>query len=212
MTRPNSATALCAALVSFACTTLAQAAPVAFDLTGSPALVTPSITQTVDGLTLTMTSGYFTLLTPPTTGGNLTRVADGLGVKQNRSDEPLIDNKGVNDLVFFAFSAPVDTVTLCFSNVDRRDDYIAFVFDGMQYNYLQGGALHGSETLALNGASGFALGAAGLFNSEFRIRHLSVTPTPPDLPDVPLPATAVLMMGAIGSLAALRRKARAPKA
>ncbi|MEO1026728.1 MAG: VPLPA-CTERM sorting domain-containing protein, partial [Pseudomonadota bacterium] len=114
-----------------------------------------------------------------------------------------------NDIFVFSFDRQVRLVEVIFENVSGSDDFVFFV-DGATPNATNFDIVNplpgGPDTDGDEGSFGFGnqivttfgIGASG-FNDNFRISRIEVT-------DVPLPASALLLLGGLGGLAAMRRR------
>lgn len=130
----------------------------------------------------------------------------GVGLAGLTNFAPDID--GLIDLLTFTFDQAVDFASVTFGNIDRGDDVDVFI-DGVLIG--SGDAdIPRNGLFDLAGLSGrsISFGADefgfGRFGDNFNVRTLSVAPSA-----VPLPAGGALILSAIGSLAALRRRERA---
>lgn len=130
-------------------------------------------------------------------------------------DEHYVDSYGPDEVVQFAFDSAVSISRIYFSYVSSWDDFSFSVissgggvmsFNGnldiLGHNY---GYYDFSGPLAIS--SIFGIGAAG-YGDYFKIAALEVI-WEEETPAVPLPASALLMIGAFGTFGALRRRRKA---
>ncbi len=205
----------------------AQAATVTFDFSAaSSGGWVDALTYTNGGVTLTVTGG-------DTTGGKgkvATWAGWGLGMK-SASDctfrgwclgtDHQIDSYGLNDLVTFTFSKAVQVTSLMFNLVDKGDTF-DFYANGTQVSH---SAVSPIVSLASAFGTSFGVGAGEtltqqcsgwgwfckckpvILTSAFKLTGMTVT-VPDEPAPVPLPAAGLLLMGAVGGLAAIRRRRR----
>jgi len=156
------------------------------------------INKTLGGLGVT-TCGRFTCLT----------------------DSPTVDSFGSDEVIKFAFDSAVSIKRIYFSEIDASDDFSFSVigagcsvmdFDPRinmsllgGFGLLDGRSYEFAEPLAVSNI--FGIGAHG-FGDSFRIAALEIV-WEEDTPAVPLPASALLMVGAFGTFGAMRRRRKA---
>ncbi|TCS59992.1 putative secreted protein [Primorskyibacter sedentarius] len=210
----------------------ATAATVNFS--ASPAVQGPSLSQTVDGVTLTATG--FSYTPTSTIGSTVTLGAQadviignqGLGVCDDLSPsssalvscgQPLVDavsNNGGPELASFAFSKAVNILSVTFNQNDNNDDVDLYAGSPLALVLRDTSSLSGGPTgdvisLAGNAAfEGILNFGVGIFdfgpngNNSDQVRIASIEFEAVNV--VPLPAGAVLLFTALGGLGFMRRR------
>lgn len=131
-------------------------------------------------------------------------------------DSHQVDSFGDDEVVQFAFDSAVSISTIYFNYVGIYDDFsFSVISTGGSVMSFNGnldilGAGYGSYTFTgpLPVASIFGIGAAG-YGDAFKIAALDVLWEDEVTPAVPLPASALLMLGAFGTFGAMRRRRKA---
>lgn len=184
-----------------------------FDFTGANLSDTSSIDYTVDGITVTVTAGTFSSVFNPSTIDFSTRLVDidpdGLGA-DGSFDSDQVDGSGGNDVLVFSFSEQVTINTIGFGNVDSNDDFAFGSVAGSAFDRVVSFqdvfvSTDVSSFASLSDRTGlaFGIGAIGAFDN-FTITSLDVSA-------VPLPASGLLLLAALGAGAGIarRRKSKA---
>jgi hypothetical protein len=165
---------------------------------GTSSVYTPA---PIDGIGLTVTAfadfpffGYRQV--------NVARNNDGLGVTYFLDNNRDVDGL-INELLVFTFDQVVRLTAAVFGDVDRNDQWNVFIDTGSGFtSYAQGSEmtpfLFGSGVNVTRVAFG-----ADEANDNFRLVSLTATAIPAA---VPVPAAGFLLVGALGGLAALRRR------
>ncbi len=128
-------------------------------------------------------------------------------------DEHYVDSYGPDEVVQFAFDSAVSISRIYFSYVSSWDDFSFSVIGSgggvMSFNGDLDILGHGYGYYDFSGplaiSSIFGIGAAG-YSDYFKIAALEVI-WEEETPAVPLPASALLMLGAFGAMRRRRRKA-----
>lgn len=131
------------------------------------------------------------------------------------SDEHYVDSFGPDEVVQFAFDSAVSISRIYFSYVSSWDDFSFSVISSgggvMSFNGDLDILGHGYGYYDFSGplaiSSIFGIGAAG-YGDYFKIAALEVI-WEDETPAVPLPASALLMLGAFGTFGAMRRRRKA---
>lgn len=216
--------------IRFACAILvaglasaASAATYTFDLTENPSgRWKKSLSYTQDGLDLTVRAAAHYV---PSNGriigtAKVSTLGDiGLGVCgrsehdgcARRGAEAQIDGKGANDLAIFKFgrSVTLDSITFVGGTVSGSDQFDLFADFGAGLDkVLRQNASVGSVSTGL--ARTFGIGAAQ-DNDRFRILSITVSDVSTSLrqaaaAEVPLPATGLALIGALGAVSMVRRR------
>lgn len=200
----------------------ASAAPVtlAYDFTNGSVSASDSLGYTQGGVGLTVTGFLYTA--PQTINANVKvnqQNNNGLGVcgtwvvgNTGNCAGPLLDGgAGVNDneLLKFSFSKSVELVSIAFRQNDQNDPFDLFLGEPLVFQaaYPMPGPPSRVYTFAEPYFVGSVFGIGLQGNSDQgRIAGFTVRYTPAV---VPLPAAGFLLIGALGGLAALRRRRRA---
>lgn len=173
------------------------------DFTGSNPAPTSTQTYQLGYVTLQVTAGTFSAFSNPSTINFGTRLVDqdpdGLGADAF-FDSDQVDGSFGNDVLVFSFSREVTLDTLSFGNVDGNDDFAFGSVAGNSFTRIVSfqdvtGAPFNLSTISPNDENvglSFGVGAIGS-NDNFTIAGLSITPSP-----IPLPATGLLLLGALG--------------
>ena len=214
-----------------------SAAPVlaaTFSFSEAPAIQGPSLSQTFDGVTLTVTGHSYT---PTTIVGGAVTLGDqadviignqGLGVCDELSPnsvdlvscgQPLIDaipNNGGPELAHFCLSQAVKLLSSTFNQNDVNDDVDFFAGSPLAFllrdtTTLSGGPTGDVISVAGNAAfEGITMFGVGIFdfgasgNNSDQVRIASITYEAVNV--VPLPAGAILMLTALGGLGFARKR------
>lgn len=196
---------------------------ITFSFTGSNLPDAQVRTFSSEGLGLTVTAGKFSSSSNPSTinfaARRVDQDPDGLGV-DGSFDSDQIDGKFGNDVLVFTFSEAVVIETVKFGNVDSNDDFAFGTVVGSTFNRIEDFVdisnpfdLSTIATAAQRTGLGFGFGAIGKYDN-FTIKNLTVSlATPPgnEPPAVPLPASGLMLLGAValagGASARRRRKA-----
>ena len=164
--------------------------------------------DTVDGITLSASAGFYAGSTIQTTdadglfGRELGFSNAGIGV-DGPADSEDIDGRFRNDLLTFTFSEKVNFKSVQFGNVDLNDDFDMFV-DGVfvapgEFNIA---AQNPYDLSGLVGTSiSFGADDGGIFTpaDNFRIKSITVAA-------IPLPAGGLLLLTGLGAALVLRRR------
>ncbi|MFV0385997.1 VPLPA-CTERM sorting domain-containing protein [Paracoccus sp. (in: a-proteobacteria)] len=212
-----------AAVVGFALMAgTASAAVVNFDFTSSGNNYSWTKSFTVDGVTVGVSAYNYT----PAAGiGDDVALGGQIGVSQstpglgacsaatspndnNCGKNPLVDAGTAPELLKFTFSEDVTITGILYANNDQNDhvDYFfgpALTFAG---GFLTPQPPSRQDLSSYGPLSLFALGNQTP-SDQYRIAGLQIETS--SAPVVPLPASALLLMGGVGGLAALRRRKKA---
>lgn len=194
-----------------------QAAPITYDFTSGNASV-PSLNYLVGGLGLAVTGFLYSPIETLNAGVLVDQSNNGLGVcgtqlvtsTRNCTGNPLLDGGSAagndNELLKFSFSSGVSLQSISFSNNDTNDVFDFFLGEplDLQFSFLT--PTEGQRTYSFANpnpfGSVFAIGLRG-DSDQVRIAGLTVLY---DAAVVPLPGAGLLLIGAFGALAALRRR------
>lgn len=160
---------------------------------------TASKTFTADGITVVATgvrAGPFGLFQ---FSGNVTQTADGLGVGSFPDTSGEIDGFILRDALILTFDQLVKLTEAAFGDVQRNDDWDIYIDNGSgSFSQLADDSTDNPFQFGDSLVKRIAFGADGL-DDDFRVKSLTVSA-------VPLPAGGLLLIGAVGGLAALRRR------
>lgn len=208
----------------------AMAATATFDLSLSPgqstnhAALPSSFDLTEGGLTATFSAGSFTAYTAPITGTNRTftaatfapdprigRYESGAGVVNAFTDnDHQVDGSGYADFILIDFGQAVTITSISFGLFGFNDDF-RWMYDSNNDGSIGVGDflsfLQDDNPFSNFGGVTSGLFAIGAFDSddEWKLRTVSIEYTAP----VPLPAGGLLLLTALGGVAALRRRRKA---
>ncbi|MEO0669258.1 MAG: hypothetical protein AAFZ99_15205 [Pseudomonadota bacterium] len=175
-----------------------------------------------EGLGLTVTAGTFSAFSNPSHINFSTRKVDqdpdGLGTDGGKFESDQIDGNLGNDVIVFTFSQAVVIEKVRFGNVDHNDRFAFGSVTNGAFDRLVSfqdivnpfNLSHIASTEDRTGLS-FGFGAIGKFDN-FTIKSLHVSLAPPpsnEPPAVPLPASGLLLLGALamaGGVSARRRR------
>lgn len=145
----------------------------------------------------------------------ITQNIEGLGIDNNNgifgSDSSQIDGSGSNDILVFTFARVMRLSRIIFENVSDNDDFVFYV-PGADPNATEYDIVNPLPFPDINGDEGFfdfgnievtsfGIGALGR-NDNFRLSRIEIAP-------VPLPASALLLLAAVGGLGVMRMRKRA---
>lgn len=142
-------------------------------------------------------------------GCAVTQTADGLGVNGMPDTQPTqIDGFPIfsQETLTITFSWAVNLLDFSLGLLDRNDD-LEWAINGGPFTHI-GPGLNNPIAVGLNYVTSFSVRASGqifadgLGNDDFTLASANVAP-------VPVPAAGLLLAGAVGGLAALRRKRKA---
>lgn len=182
-------------------------AAITFDLTGSPASSAPSYTFTESGLSVEATAKREGLFGPVSV--DVTQDADGLGATWDgiftSDSDPNLDSF-VYEILTFSFTPNVKLGSVAFSLFDVPGDDYTLKVNGVEiasgvndnpYNF--GWVEAGSFSIqAVFGDDPTLETLSGLYDS-FRVQSITVAA-------VPVPAAGLMLVGALGGMAAYRRR------
>lgn len=199
-------TCVAAAVAVAALASGAQAATYVFSSSTGSDLGVSEVFSAVGGPDVTAWAGSSGLLNDGL--ATLTQNGNGLGVNGRFDLNPSqIDGfpVGSSEFITFTFARAVNLLTVFFRNVDRNDQFDYSINGGDFVNSVTIGTdtnsfdfnREGVETLVIRASGTLFTDGAG--NDDFSIRKIEVTA-------VPLPAGGLLLLGALGGLAALRRR------
>jgi hypothetical protein len=194
-----------------------QAAPITYDFTGGNA-EGASLSYLVGGLGLTVTGFLYSPVETINAGVLVNQSNNGLGVcgtqlvtsTRNCGADPMLDGGSAagndNELLKFSFSSGVSLQSISFFNNDTNDVFDFFLGEplDLQFSFLtpsQGQRIYSFANPNPFG-SVFAIGLRG-DSDQVRIAGLTVFH---DAAVVPLPGAGLLLIGAFGTLAVLRRR------
>jgi len=207
------------------------ASAITFDFTGTDLAPTSELRFSSGGIDLTVTAGTFSSASNPSSinfgSRNVDQDNNGLGAVAGGGDDA-VDGANGNDVLVFTFSEAVVIEHIHFGEVDRFDDFAFGEVSGTSFDRVVNFQDISSNPFDLSGVSGletdesrtftsFGIGAigGGLFDSEgnkfadnFFIKGLSLSVAPPsnEPPAVPLPASALLLLGGLGAFGIARRR------
>lgn len=156
-----------------------------------------SVYFTQDGLGFTVTAGVG-LGTP-----YVTQESDGLGVYTDRTGRIFddtdsdVDGQPGTEYLLFTFDSAVKLVNVLFGDADNDDDWDVIVDGELIANDVDDNPFY----FAYREATTLKVRADGL-NDSWRVQSLQIAP-------VPLPATGLMLVGALGGLGLLRRRRKA---
>ncbi|MEM9585242.1 MAG: VPLPA-CTERM sorting domain-containing protein [Pseudomonadota bacterium] len=141
------------------------------------------------------------------------------------TDQHFVDGRKNDEVVRFAFSQVVTIEKIWFSYVDRHDDFAFTVIDGGASTHFDAVEdIPGSGRGNGRSVQSFSFGPDFYYSSvfgigavenddQFKIKKIRVSyndaPPKEDIPVMPLPAGAWLMLSAFGGLALMRRRRKA---
>lgn len=134
---------------------------------------------------------------------------EGLGVRNRRFDNFDVDGRFGNDVLLFSFADQIELTDIYFDNVDRNDQFVFFAVDTMAD---LGGSIAATffditDLYSDEGIFSFTPAVAGSIfgigalqsNDNFRVEGFAGSV-------VPLPASALLMLSALGGLVLVGRR------
>ena len=211
-----------AALVLGASAALAAPVTLVFTFSGTD-LQGPVLNYTSGGVNLAVTGHLYTA--PDTINANVQvnqQQVNGLGVcgtllatdTTGNCASPQLDGGSRrsttnNELLKFTFSQIVSLLSVEFNQNDTNDRLDFFVGEPLDYISSANAPAPSTKVLSLaNLFSSLSVFGIGLqdHSDEVRIAKLTVSYDAPVLPPVPVPAAGLLLLGALGGLAALRRR------
>ncbi|PKP83963.1 MAG: hypothetical protein CVT80_10870 [Alphaproteobacteria bacterium HGW-Alphaproteobacteria-2] len=207
-----------------------MAATATFDLSLSPGQSTNhgslplSFSLTEGGVTANFSAGAFTDYTAPISGSNriftsvslasdprIGRYDQGAGVVNSPTDnDHQVDGSGWADFILIDFGQDVTITSISFGLFGRDDDF-RWMYDSNNDNMIGVGDflsfLQDDNPFSGFGGTTSNLFAIGAFDSddEWKLKTVSIEYTAP----VPLPAGGLLLLSALGGVAALRRRRKA---
>ena len=166
-----------------------------------------SYTFTVDGIQMTVIGGTFSGDTITSCGTCVGQYSNGMGVTSAPGDEHWIDGTVRNDVLIFSFDQEVELEAIGFAYNDYNDDVNLFwgTATGSEQigEYDLPGYYFYSVLWAPDGYVSDMFGAgADYYNDEFKIWGIAVNA----VSEVPLPFSGLLLLGAVGALAGVRRR------
>lgn len=192
-------TALIAAFIM--ASSAAQAAVVSFDFNG-PAQSVSSLSQVVDGVTVTVTPN----------SNQIRQNGAGLGVTTNPEGGRL----GLNESLTFTFSTAITSLSALIWETGNQDEAFGISINGSSQNFIISGGGNGASFASFDASGLIPVGgitSVTIFGSEPNaagnrgVRVSGLTVEVPTLPQVPLPAGGALLASALG-LAVLRKRRR----
>ena len=204
-----------AAMAALTVTSAGAAGAVTFDFTGTTD--TASVTHSVTSEGVTVTASGVACYRPGCVGADLDRWGNGLDIHSAADTDHRVDGSGALEAVVLTFSQAVSLTGLRFHHVDRRDDFALWGSDGAGWTKLLRAAVTdddpkrnttgGHDFAAPFTGSVFAVAATDAADG-WKLRGVSadVPPSQPPAP-VPLPAGVALLLGGLGALDLLRRRA-----
>lgn len=215
------------AAMSF-CLTAGLASSATFDFMSKDA-DSASKTYTVDGVTVTVTTGTF----KKKNGSEIkldtrdvkSSKKNGLG-SNGAGDKAVIDGRKGNDVIIFTFDQVVAIDTVTFGKLDGKDRFAFGTVDEGKFNRIVTKrkvteTFDIDETFGTLAGTSFAIGALGK-RHNFTIETLSVfipsedakaqqsrtSSTASNMPAVPLPAAGMMLLAGLAGMTALRRLTR----
>lgn len=173
----------------------------------------PALSLSSDGISVVVTAGTYRAPGNPGTAladRSFTPLGvdlgpDGLYIERTRGEEAAIDGKGSNELVLFDFGTQRVALTSIVFDLDlgnsqfTDDSLFDFFVDGIfrgRANYATADTIFADQR-----GSVFGIGAS-LTTTGFRLAEISTTP-------VPLPASGLMLVGALAGFGAMRRRTQA---
>lgn len=163
------------------------------------ATAAPSFSTSIDGVGLTVTAYRNNLFGGGTTAINVTQsLTGGLGATYPLDNTADLDGV-LDEFLVFTFASAVKLSSILFGNVDGNDDWDLWIDNGT--GFAQVAFDSDLNPYLFNDAvvTSLRIGADGL-NDNFRVKELNAVAA------VPLPAAGFLLIGALGGLAAMRRR------
>ena len=162
------------------------------------------------GSTVTVTAGTYPLFSYDYATSGAERVGqwtgNGLGVKSDSSDtNHRVDGSGANDILLFSFLYDVDITSITFGNYAAGSSFDLYGSDRPAYEDCCNAIVAGAMDVSGFDISGSVIGiGAWASGSAFKVRSLTVSYE--DVPPIPLPAGAVLLLTGLAGLGAARRR------
>jgi len=181
-----------------------SAAPVSVDLTRNGDLAISGATGTfnVDGI-----SGQVRAYSSATLRPRISQYRNGIGVSSGWYDDTRQLDGWFNELLNFTFDTAVRLISVSFSHVDRNDDWDIYVGrdrladNSSQNPFYFGGVIANSFSVLADGHSCFSWYCYS--EDNFVISSFTVDA---DVGAVPLPASALLLIGGLAGFGVMRRR------